>query len=421
MISTPPRSTQGGPTEPQRTIAFFGHDRRDSAIAKRVKAFERHGSRVVRFMFHRNRPGMPPLPDDGTIDLGETRDLDYAARLGKLARGLARVIAHRRELKTCDIIYARNLDMLALASAARRLTGCTAPIVYESLDIRRIFIGDRPINRAFRALERSLLAGTSALVTSSPDYMERYYQPVQHYRGPWRLLENKLAASPPKPAPLAPGARWIIGWYGVLKCRRSLEILARVASALGDRVEIHARGFLPEVDVPPQFVREVAHRHPNIIFGGPYANPADLPEIYGKVHMTWAADFLDADANSAWCLPNRLYEGGAMGSVLLASEGTATGKRIVRDGLGWALPEPLEETVPAFLAALPVEDFLAARQRVLQAPAGLFHDLDETASLLEFLDGLAGRHRQPSQEPQGLPAGQHDDESRATLASEAKS
>lgn len=397
MTRGPPPLASAPVANAVRTIAFFGHDRHDSAIRKRIAAFETHGSRVLRFMFRRERPHAEDGAQDGTIDLGITRDLNYARRLLKLAAAVPRILAWRRELRACDVFYARNLDMLALAALASRLAGARAPLVYEALDVRRVFIGRSLMSRLFRFAERRLLAATDVLVVSSPDYMTRYFWPVQGYAGAWRLIENKLGGmpcdKPPVDQALAPGPPWVIGWFGVLKCRRSLEILARIAAALGDRVEIHIRGFVAESEIPASRVAELCDRHRNIVLGGPYANPADLPAIYGRVHITWAADFLDPDANSTWCLPNRLYEGAAHGSVLLAKSGTATGARIERDRLGWTLAEPLEETAPAFIDALTPEAYSAARASVQDTPPELLHDLSDTAELLRFLDTIARRGR----------------------------
>ncbi|MEQ1710596.1 MAG: glycosyltransferase [Hyphomicrobium sp.] len=391
-----------GAAPPARIIAFFGHDRHDSAIRKRVSAFERHGARVIRFMFHRERPNLPPMPADGAIELGATLDLAYGRRLASLLSALRIIRAHASALRSADIVYARNLDMLALAAAARRLAGSRAPLVYEALDVRRVMVGHGAVSRLFRFAERRLLAMCDALVVSSPDYMSRYFWPVQGFTGQWRLIENKLVGPPPAaigpppdrgPSPPQAGEPWIIGWFGVLKCRRSLDILTRVAEALGPRCVIQVRGIVSDSEIPPSMVAGIASRHANIVFAGPYANPDDLSAIYGQVHITWAADFLDPEANSAWCLPNRLYEGGAHGSVLLASGGTATAARIERDRLGWTLDEPLEETTPAFLAALDSATYRAARRAVQEAPQHLFYDIHDTADLLEFFDSLVRRER----------------------------
>src|SRR3546814_1169595 len=88
-------------------------------------------------------------------------------------------------------------------------------------------------------------------------------------------------------------------------------MLCRIAEALPDSVEIYLRGVPTETGLAA-FQQAIAG-HPNMIYGGEYRNPDDLPEIYGRVHLTWAFDFLDEGSNSDWLLPNRLYEGGYFG------------------------------------------------------------------------------------------------------------
>ena len=63
------------------------------------------------------------------------------------------------------------------------------------------------------------------------------------------------------------------------------------------------------------------------------------------------------------------------------------------------LGEPLEETAPAFLAALDGATYLAARRAVLEAPRHLFYDVHDTSDLLAFLDTLADGERRSTAGP----------------------
>jgi len=397
------RDAGAGGTRPDRgfarTIAFFGHDSNESTVIKRAAAFQANGSRVIGFMFHRVRRGPAPAPTWENVDLGVTRDLNYLRRLPKLLAGIRKAVAQRQLLKQCDVIYARNIDMLLVSLAAKRISGSDAVVVYEALDIRRVFLDRGLVSSLLRWVERKLLGACDMLVVSSTDFVTRYFEPTQGYRGPWRLLENKIAAQqlPPRSdeaqTTRAPGPPWVIGIFGVLRCARSLEILCRAAQALPDRVIVHIRGRPSEEDIPLAAIQEMAARHPNVHFLGPYRSPQDLPDIYGQLHFTWAADFQDAGINSDWCLTNRLYEGGLHGSVALAGRGTATARMIEREGLGWTLPEPIEATLPAFLAELDAAEYERARARVAAAPRALFVDETDTRELLESLDQLAAKRK----------------------------
>jgi len=377
-------------------IAFFGYDRTDSTVLKRSIAFAAAGADVVGFMFHRLR-GLPerelPFPN---VDLGTTSDMNYLKRLPRLAMALARIVREASVLRRSDVIYARNLDMLALGVASRALTWSRATIVYEVLDIHRMVLGSGVKPRAVRMIERWLMARSALLVVSSPAFMDHYFRPLQHFAGAWHLIENKLHASqiegapPRRPVPPAPqGQPWVIGWFGVLRCRRSLDILASVARALGDRVQITIRGIPSENDVPLSLMEEVCGSLQNVTFGGPYAGPAELPDIYGGVHLVWAADFLDAGSNSDWLLPNRIYEGGYFGVPALVRTGTATADKVEKQGLGWALGEPAEDGLIRLLRELDPIDYGKVRSHIECMERSAFVDISDTDDLLSRIASLA--------------------------------
>lgn len=377
------------------TIAFFGHDSGETTILKRVRAFQLHGAEVIGLMFRRVRPRSSPAPTWQNIDLGVTRDRAYADRLGRLPGAVAKAMRHRKLLARCSVFYARNIDMLLIATLAKVLTRSRAILVYEALDVQQPFIGPRASSRLLRWVERRLLAFSDLLVVSSPDHFHEYFRPTQGYAGRWQLLENKVGASASaaqaasaSASPKA-GPPWIIGFFGVLKCARSLEILRRTAAALPDKVIIHIRGQLSETDIPRARMQAVTESHPNIVFHGPYESPRDLSAIYGEIHMSWAADFLAPGGNSVWCLPNRLYEGGLYGCVAVTSQGTATARMVEREGLGWTLPEPLETTLAEFLSSLDAATFTRMKARTASLPRSKFCDEGDTAALLLVLEELA--------------------------------
>jgi hypothetical protein len=166
---------------------------------------------------------------------------------------------------------------------------------------------------------------------------------------------------------------------------RSLKILCHIADVLGDRVQIHIRGRTSEEDLEQRAIEEAAAHRPNVTFWGPYASPDDLPAIYGAVHFSWCVDYLDAGTNSDWLLPNRIYEGGLYGALALARRGTATGRMVERERLGWALAEPLEDSALECLCAMDEQTYRERSQFVVALPRSLFVDETDTRALLEFL------------------------------------
>jgi succinoglycan biosynthesis protein ExoL len=377
-----------------RTVAFFGHDWTESTVVKRINAFQAHGTRVIGFMFRRAQRTAPAGAAWENVDLGTTVDRHYLLRLAKLASGLLKILRHRAALRQAQIYYARNIDMLLLALTARALIGSRAPVVYEVLDVQRVFVGSGLVSRAFRAAERLLMARAALLVVSSPAFISEYFVPCQNYSGRWRLIENKVSAAQALPA--ATGTQrsktadppWVIGWFGTLRCLRSLEILSRIADAGQGKVIVHVRGLPSQEDLTLEQIEAACDGRSNLVYGGPYRSPQDLPAIYGPVHLAWCIDYLDAGGNSDWLLPNRVYEGGLMGCLALARRGTATADMVDRVGLGWSFEEPLEASIGEFIAHLTAGTLEDAQHRLEAVPRSTFVDLTDTRDLLDEMDSL---------------------------------
>lgn len=395
---------------PLRRMACFFHDAGESTVMKRIAAFQANGSDVTAFTFRRLRNKRTRPAFWTNVDLGVTEDRNYLKRLPKLVAGLLRALMHRQQLRQARVFYARNIDMLIIAALARLLSGSRATLVYEVLDVQRIFLGQGRVSMAVRWIERALLKHTHLLVVSSPDFMSRYFAPVQGYEGSWYLLENKVSAGLCLPQPQEPRRQkpsappWVIGWFGVLRCRESLDTLERIAAALGEKVAIHLRGITSDEDLPLVEIEARCARTRNMSFLGPYLNPDDLAAIYAPVHLAWSIDYLDAGTNSDWLLPNRLYEAGLFDVPTLARDGTATARKVEQDQLGWTLTEPLEQAVAQLFASLDRGSYEEVRLGLSGKHRSYFIDLDDTRELLQRIDALgpeaamsAPRALQPNQ------------------------
>ena len=354
-------------------IAFFGHDAADAAVRRRVQGFRDDGLEVIGFTMHRRDDYSV---DWDNIDLGRTFDAAYAQRIASVFRGARLAAAQREKLASADVIYARNLDMLATALLARRKARLKTPVIYESLDIHRLLTRKDPIGFAFRRLEGALLKHTRRLVVSSPGFLTYHFE--KHHRGRYTatVIENRLAAGAdygarPSANLPAPGALRI-GWVGVLRCKRSLGLLIDAAGKLGSAINIELHG-IPALTEIPNFHARIKDI-PNIRFHGRYRSPEDLASIYAGLDVVWAGDFMEADYNSVWLLPNRLYEGGYYGVPPIAPAGTQTAAWADTRNVGFTLPEDLASTLPQLLSQLAADKSPIAdrRTRLLALPAANF-------------------------------------------------
>jgi hypothetical protein len=228
-------------------------------------------------------------------------------------------------------------------------------------------LGQGIVSRALRALEGWLSRSASALFTSSPAFVDYYFKKMSRVHLPIRLIENKMLAEKAEDLlPRPPGPPWIIGWFGMLRCRKSLHILADLVRQSGGAIRVEMRGR-PALDQIPDFHAIVAATE-GMDFLGPYRNPDDLPEMYGAVHFVWAIDMYEEGQNSAWLLPNRLYEGGFFAAVPLALETVETGHFLQERGLGGVLPTPLPEALASFFKALSLPRYRELERDMAVAP-----------------------------------------------------
>ncbi|MFZ2029568.1 MAG: hypothetical protein WAU68_04610 [Vitreimonas sp.] len=370
-------------------VIFFGHDAYDPAIQRRIAALENAGASVQAFTMRR---GDAFEPSWRNVDLGETRDAAFAQRFATLAQSAPILTRHHDVLKRADVFYARNLDMLALASWAKSTTGAGAHLIYECLDIHRFMTRGNPLGAAMRSTERGLLKGVSLVVVSSQAFADQYFHRVHPGLAKTMLVENRLPwgfdYGPRESETKLDHGPIRIGWFGVLRCRRSLNLLLDLADRFATNVALSFRGAPTRKELP-DFEARIAGRA-NVHFGGRYEWPGDLAGIYNDVDLVWAGDFHDPGANSRWLMPNRLYEGGYYATPPLAPSDCETGRWIDAHGFGFTVAEPLEQTLPALIASMNRDKIQAGRARLLAAPDAIFlQPRDEMAGV------LAAARRQP--------------------------
>ena len=382
-------------------VTYFAHDLHDPAIARRARMLQEGGAELTLVGFARGDREPGEVAGQHPVLLGRTQDGRLARRAAAIAGAAARLPAWADALAGSDLVMARTLEMLLLASLARRLRAPRAALAYECLDIHRLMLAPGAAGHAMRGLERRLLRRCTGLVVSSPAFLTRHFARYPALP-PSILLENKVLASELEDArsaaerPQLPAEPpWRIGWFGVIRCRRSLALLAELVRRLPGRVEVVIRGR-PARDAVPEFDQVVADT-PGLSFDGAYDRGTELARLYGGVHFTWAIDFYEAGANSDWLLPNRLYEGSLHGAVPLALAGVETGRWLERHRCGVRLTDPAAE-LAALFASLEPAAYAGLRAAVTALPrAALVEPPDAGATLLAAL--LAPPHAAASPRP----------------------
>jgi succinoglycan biosynthesis protein ExoL len=373
-----------------RKIAYFVHDLSDAAVHRRVRMLAAGGAAVTPIGFRRQATPVREVEGLAAIDLGQTEDGKLSRRLITVAGALMRVGGFAEALAETDVILARNLEMLTIAARARRRHAPQARLVHECLDVHRLLLSPRPAGALLRHIESRLWRGVDLLLTSSPGFIENYFEP-RRFPASVRMVENKLLFlddedPPERGKPRPPGPPWRIGWFGMLRCRKSLEMLGALAGRAAGAVEIVLRGR-PSASVFPDFDAAIA-RFPYLHFGGPYRNLEDLPALYGGVHFAWTVDQYEEGQNSAWLLPNRVYEGTFYGAVPISQRGVETSRWLSRHDIGVELDEPIERGLIDFFQGLDQGNYVRLAEKLRAVPRrDLVVDRSDCRELVEALCG----------------------------------
>ena len=311
------------------------------------------------------------VPAWPNTEIGTVKNRSFANRIIKIGAALFRVLRGAPELRSADVIIARNLDLLALAWATRLILGKgETPLIYECLDIHGVFTRTGLVGKVMRFLERRLLQKVQLVIVSSPGFITHYFQAVQGHTGPFAIVENKLwfdnvpVARPSNARPKKSNEKIRLGWVGSIRCAASLKILSEVATRMADNltIEVHGnihRHALPDFD-------DVEATHPNITVHGPYDYPDGLLQVYGGCDLVWAQDLWQRGANSDWLLPNRIYEASWFGCPSIAVADTQTGRKIQEDGLGYVIGAPNAIELEELLLELNANKIQECSNRILQ-------------------------------------------------------
>ncbi len=351
-------------------VAYFVHDVGDPAISKRVAMLREGGADVVVIGFHRGDRPVGEVGGAPVINLGRTFDLRLGHRAAAVVRQVIRAPRFGGILRGADVVLARNLEMLAVAARARHLAAPRSRLVYECLDIHPAMTGFGHKGRALRAVERVLLRRCDLLIVSSQAFVDAYFLPRQHLATPVLLVENKaLRLEPGAAQRVIPADRtrppWRIGWFGVIRAQKALDVLAKIATENAGLVEIVIRGR-PGLAEFRDFHAQVKAT-PGMSFEGGYS-PDDLPAMYAGIDFCWAFDYFYEGAASDWLLPNRLYEGGQFAAIPMARVGTETSRWMQHRGIGVSFEDPAAEVGP-WLRAMTLEryeELAQASQRLVQ-------------------------------------------------------
>jgi succinoglycan biosynthesis protein ExoL len=349
-------------------VLYLAHDLSNANVAKRVAMLADGGASVSLAGFRRTTEPVTVVAGSPAVNFGQTFNAGFIHRIVSVFKVIVFLGNKKKLFEETDVILARNLEMLAIAVRLRSLSGNTVPVVYESIDIHRLLLRNDRTGKSLRAVEGWLSRRASALITSSPAFITEYFNKRSNVKLPARLVENKLYPVPAMteiPSRTS-GPPWKIGWFGVIRCRKSLDFLLELVKRSSGTVEVIIRG-LPALDQFDDFHKST-DSVPGLRFEGAYKNPDDLSAIYGEVHFAWAIDMFEEGLNSSWLLPNRIYEGGLFAAVPIALSTVETGHTLNRMGIG-VTPGSLDvDSLVSFFDQLTAPQYFALEEKIRAMP-----------------------------------------------------
>ena len=380
-------------SQPVRIVSVLpvlGHPR-DS---KRVSMLKEAGFQVSVAAFERDYH-QGRLPDAPVTSLGHISHGRYLARALRMLRALPTL---RRALRGASVAYASGQDMALFAMVAA--VGLGVPVVLEVGDIRHVQVARGLKGAVARALDRFIVRRASLLVVTARGFAEGHYRDRLGSRTPWLLMENKLDEAPLQRALQAAGVSeprgadgvLRIGYFGVIRCPWSCEVLREVARRGRGRIEVVIAGFcMDPSDLPERIAGE-----PHVTYRGTYSSPQDLPALYGSVDMVWACYPGPEQQDPDWrwalrvCRSNRFYESCFFRRPLITMAESADGEEVQRLGVGIGLTDQSVEAVWRAVDGITKEHLEGWRQRMQDLPRSVGVYTDEPARLRAALLDVAG-------------------------------
>lgn len=342
-----------------------------------VVAFERH--------YHKGRLPDCPITLIGKIDHGE-----YLKRLIVMIRAVPIL---RQRMKANSVIYLTGLDMAFFSMGAG--IGFNRAKIIEVGDIRDIQLRSGIMGKLIRWLDGKVVDRCRLIVVTAPDFLNSYYHHWVKTRTPGLVIENKLEQAVVSNFRQSINAstnirnsngRLVIGYFGLLRCQWSWDVLKYLATHHSERFEIVVAGF----SLGLNDVAEFANSQPNVNYLGEFKSPQDLPDLYSKVDIVWSCykPIEPDDWNLKWARPNRFYESCCFGKPMVSRDGSKDALVVSQHNIGVVVAETNVVDAAKRISAISDEQYAEWQQNLLNIPQSLYTYTTESADLAKAIRGM---------------------------------
>lgn len=316
--------------------------------------------------------------------LGYVEHENYLKRLLILFKAIPsiRVLANGKHS-----VYTFSFDLLLIAYFALIFKRNKPKLLYDVSDIRPAFIGSGLSARILRYAETLLLKRVAVVVVTSRAYVSEYFHKIQQLHSVlFHLIENKLNPGfAPVPTECSYHNRstktsFTIGYFGLIRCERSLQVLINSATRFDGRIKVKIRGTFLGTESYQKQIEE----HPYMSYGGPYITPDDLEAIFKEVDLSWLAHAHSA-INTKWARTFRFYHASYYRCPMIAQEGSQDGLVVDELGIGMTVDIFDFNSVLDALNKLKVEDLEVWHSSLKALPDSISLITDEYKKLVDLL------------------------------------
>lgn len=365
-------------------ILFFTTALEHTTYRKTAKMLQKEGASVRLVGFTRKNY---PVTEQDALSIRSLGQLSHGNYLRRIIRLFKTLPILRREAKKYDTIYNFTIDTFLISRIA--LLFQKKIWVYQVQDIRPIYFGNSLKNRFMRSVERKMMQRADKIVVSSERYYENHFKPRYGINeNKVQIIENKLVegsviATSSPPISIKKN-KLTVGYFGVLRCKRSWSILKETAIRGSDKFFLYLRGNPMALPHLKKEIEGIA----NISYDGPYKSPDELNDLYNRIDMVWAAYPYSEEEDGNWRYARtiRFYEAMAFGKPVIVQAGTPQEEDVRKQDIGLVVNmKDVSKTIETLLH-ISEQELMEWKKNIRNLPPSYYYHKNEYAQLLSQIE-----------------------------------
>ena len=267
------------------------------------------------------------------VSLGKVDHGSYYKRIYIYIRAI-HVIKKRLSKDLKNDIFFYGFDLLPILSISKFYL--KSRLIFEVLDLREVFFKNSLMSKFFIELIKYSMRNVSILVVTSDLFLTRFFKKHNAFINKSFVIENKVHLEDKAISTREIKSEIItIGYFGLIRCKRSIQILLKVLENCKNiRLIIH--GYFVNIS---EELKENLLSNPNVNYKGEYRSPEDLDRMYQEIDINWIAYPYseERDGNFRYARTNRFYESGFFLKPMIANIESADAERVTKNNYGIVL------------------------------------------------------------------------------------